>query len=94
LKIDSERLEQMMLDVMQEVQPKVYDLQDHDGKWCRLRITPYRTLDNRIEGVVLTVLNKSDETEDANNGSMVSASAAANSKSSAKKTRRKNNHSQ
>jgi two-component system, chemotaxis family, CheB/CheR fusion protein len=57
LKIDVSNLEQMMLDVMQEVQAKQYQVQDHEGKWCSLRITPYRTLDNRIDGVVLTVVD-------------------------------------
>ena len=57
LKIDVSNLEQMMLDVIQEVQPKTSKVQDHEGNWCSLRITPYRTLDNRIDGVVLSVLD-------------------------------------
>jgi two-component system, chemotaxis family, CheB/CheR fusion protein len=60
LKIDAANLEQMMLDVIQEVQPKQYQVQDNDGTWCSLRITPYRTLDNRIDGVVLSVVDKND----------------------------------
>lgn len=59
LKIDVTKLEQMMLDVIQEVQPKQQQVQDNDGNVCTLRITPYRTLDNRIDGVVLTVLDNS-----------------------------------
>jgi two-component system CheB/CheR fusion protein len=59
LKIDGSNLEQMMLDVIQEVQARHYRVQDHEGRWCALRITPYRTMDNRIEGVVLTVLDSS-----------------------------------
>jgi two-component system CheB/CheR fusion protein len=62
LKIDVVNLEQMMLDVMQEVQAKQYRVQDSEGRWNSLRITPYKTLDNRIEGVVLTVVDK-DELE-------------------------------
>jgi two-component system CheB/CheR fusion protein len=94
LKVDSGRLEQMMLDVIQEVQPKIYDVQNQDGKWCRLRITPYRTLDNRIEGVVLTILNKSADTQDDANNGIMSTSAGATSKTSVKKTRKKSNHTQ
>jgi two-component system, chemotaxis family, CheB/CheR fusion protein len=60
LKIDVTNLEQMMLDVIQEVQPKQYKLQDQEGNWCSLRITPYRTLDNRIDGVVLSVVDTSE----------------------------------
>jgi hypothetical protein len=59
LKIEVTNLEQMMLDVIQEVQPKQYHVEDHEGRWCTLRITPYRTLDNRVDGVVLTVLDGS-----------------------------------
>jgi two-component system CheB/CheR fusion protein len=88
LKIDSAKLEQMMLHVMQEVQPTVDDVQDHEGKWCRLRITPYRTLDNRIEGVVLTILNSIGDANDTG------TNASTGVKSSAKKARKKANHSQ
>lgn len=58
LKIDAPKLEEMMLDVIREVQPRQAQVQDHEGKWLILRITPYRTLDNRIDGVVLTVLDR------------------------------------
>lgn len=57
LKIDATNLEQMMLDVIHDVQPKQFQVQDNDGTWFNLRITPYRTLDNRIDGVVLSVLD-------------------------------------
>jgi hypothetical protein len=33
-------------------------VKDQDGKWLVLRITPYRTLDNRIDGAVLTILDR------------------------------------
>jgi two-component system CheB/CheR fusion protein len=58
LKIDAARLEGMMLEVIHEVQPRQAQVQDQEGKWLVLRITPYRTLDNRIEGVVLTILDR------------------------------------
>ncbi len=45
-----------MLDVIQDMQAKQYEVKDEEGTLCRLRINPYRTMDNRIEGVVLTVL--------------------------------------
>ncbi|MBV8674143.1 MAG: PAS domain-containing protein [Acidobacteriaceae bacterium] len=64
LKVDVANLEQMMLDVIKDVQPKHYQVQDQDGHWCSLRITPYRTLDNRIDGVVLTVVDKGTFAED------------------------------
>jgi two-component system CheB/CheR fusion protein len=58
LKLDMGNLEQNMLDVIQQVQSKQFPVQDNDGKWCILRIVPYRTMDNRIDGVVLSVVNQ------------------------------------
>jgi two-component system CheB/CheR fusion protein len=29
----------------------------HDGRWFLMRIMPYRTLENRIDGVVITFSN-------------------------------------
>ena len=58
LKINGMNLEQVMLNVIQEVQPKQVQMQDNDGNWCNLRVTPYRTSDNRIDGVVLSVVDK------------------------------------
>jgi hypothetical protein len=47
-----------MLDVIQQVQSQQLHVQDNDGKWCILRIVPYRTMDTRIDGVVLSVMNE------------------------------------
>jgi two-component system, chemotaxis family, CheB/CheR fusion protein len=58
LKLDLGSLEQNMLDVIQQVQSQQLHVQDSDGKWCILRIVPYRTMDNRIDGVVLSVMNE------------------------------------
>ncbi len=58
LNLEVENLEQMMLDVMQEARSKQYLVQDNAGRWNNLRITPYKTLDNRIDGVVLTLVDK------------------------------------
>jgi two-component system CheB/CheR fusion protein len=58
LKIDMGDLEQNLLDVIQQVQSKQFSVQDNDGRWCILRIVPYRTMDNRIDGVVLSVVGE------------------------------------
>ena len=58
LKIDMGDLEQNLLDVIQQVQSKQFSVQDNDGKWCIMRIVPYRTMDNRIDGVVLSVVTE------------------------------------
>jgi two-component system, chemotaxis family, CheB/CheR fusion protein len=36
---------------------KEMDVRDHQGRWYRLSIRPYRTADNRIEGAVLAVVD-------------------------------------
>jgi two-component system CheB/CheR fusion protein len=58
IRVDTRVLEQSMLDVMQEVQPRHQQVQDDQGNWFSMRITPYRTLDNRIDGVVLTIVDR------------------------------------
>lgn len=58
--IDVPQLERWMLDVMRDVTLKSEQFQMPDGKWYRLRITPYRTLENKIDGVVLTALDIND----------------------------------
>ncbi len=56
LKVDVGNLEQMMLDVISEVRAAQHRVRCSDGRWCDLRLTPYRTADNRIDGLVLNVL--------------------------------------
>jgi two-component system CheB/CheR fusion protein len=50
-------LEHRMLEVIEELQPAEVNVQDGQNRNYRLRITPYRTMDNRIEGVVLSLLD-------------------------------------
>lgn len=57
LKVDAHNLELMMLDVIREVQPKQQRIQDKDGNLNTIRITPYRTMDNHIDGVVMVVVD-------------------------------------
>jgi two-component system CheB/CheR fusion protein len=67
LKVDVRNLEEMMLDVIQRVQPRRDAVQDDAGRVFTMRITPYRTLDNRIDGVVLSVAD-GNSTESAHDG--------------------------
>ncbi|MGC2619551.1 MAG: CheR family methyltransferase, partial [Acidobacteriaceae bacterium] len=68
LTIDTRILEQAMLKVMQDVQPQHNQVEDNEGNRFTLRITPYRTLDNRIDGVVLTVIDRSPNGKDGHDG--------------------------
>ncbi len=43
--------------VLQSLTPRETAVATHDGRWFSVRIMPYRTLDNRIDGVVITFVN-------------------------------------
>jgi two-component system, chemotaxis family, CheB/CheR fusion protein len=60
LQLDLPQLERWMLDVMRDVTMRNEQVQARDGKSYKLRITPYRTLENKIDGVVLTLLDITD----------------------------------
>jgi two-component system, chemotaxis family, CheB/CheR fusion protein len=60
LNLDIPQLERWMLDVMRDIVMRNEQVRTRDGKMYRLRITPYRTLENKIDGVVLTLLDISD----------------------------------
>jgi two-component system, chemotaxis family, CheB/CheR fusion protein len=60
LKFDMPQLERWMLDVMRNVSIRNEHVQGRDGKAYNLRITPYRTLENKVDGVVLALLDMSE----------------------------------
>ncbi len=41
-------------DVLKKLTPKEAEVQTTEGAWYKMRIIPYRTMDNRIDGAVLT----------------------------------------
>lgn len=43
--------------VLQDLSPLEREVQARDGRWYTVRIMPYRTLDNRIDGIVVTFSN-------------------------------------
>ncbi len=55
LNIDVPDLERLILSVIESLQPAARDVRDVQGKWYLLEVRPYRTLDNRIDGVVLAL---------------------------------------
>jgi two-component system CheB/CheR fusion protein len=90
LKLDMGKLEQNMLDVIQQVKSQELKVQNSDGKWCALRIVPYRTMDNRIDGVVLSVMNESSPGKaEAKTGKAVAGSSAHKKKRTSKATARR-----
>lgn len=50
-------LEILVRRVMETLHAEELELQDIEGRWHLLRIRPYRTADNRIEGSVLTLID-------------------------------------
>jgi two-component system CheB/CheR fusion protein len=77
-------LEQVMLDVIRDATRRDYDVGDEktNGRRYRFRFSPYKTLDNRIDGIVLSVIDL---------GQLEGAKAtpgARGAKKSAKKPRR------
>lgn len=60
LNLDLPQLERWMLDVMRDVTMRSEQVEARDGKLYRLRVTPYRTLENKIDGVVVSLLDISD----------------------------------
>jgi two-component system, chemotaxis family, CheB/CheR fusion protein len=60
LNLQIPQLERWMLDVMRDVTMRNEQVKTRDGKVYKLRITPYRTLENKIDGVVVALLDISD----------------------------------
>jgi two-component system CheB/CheR fusion protein len=56
-KLTSERLLEDAQDVLQTLVVKEREVQTVDGSWYDMRIVPYRTAKNTIDGLVLTFLN-------------------------------------
>ena len=57
LKIDLEDLERVLLGVIETLTPWERDIQDSDGHWYSVRILPYRSTDNRIDGAVMAFVD-------------------------------------
>ncbi|MFH1878193.1 MAG: PAS domain-containing protein, partial [Candidatus Omnitrophota bacterium] len=55
--VDIPDAKKMILDVMDSLKLKELEVQDASGKWYSVRIRPYVTLDKKIEGVVITVVD-------------------------------------
>jgi PAS domain S-box-containing protein len=53
-------LESMLADSIDSMSVKEQEVQDREGHWYVLRIRPYRTLDDRIDGAVLVLIDIDD----------------------------------
>jgi two-component system CheB/CheR fusion protein len=50
-------LERLVQGAIQDVAPVEREVQDRGGRWYALRIRPYRTLENRIDGAVVVLVD-------------------------------------
>jgi two-component system CheB/CheR fusion protein len=57
LNLRTGNLESLFQDVLQSLTPCEMEVQDGDGRWYLLRAGPYRTADNRIDGLVVVLVD-------------------------------------
>lgn len=57
LGLEVDDLEQMIRSVIDTLETREIDVRDRSGRWYSIRIRPYKTVDNRIEGAVLAVVD-------------------------------------
>ncbi len=50
-------LEHAILEVMDTVTVKELEVRDREGRWYSLRLRPYRTLENKIDGAVIVIFD-------------------------------------
>jgi two-component system CheB/CheR fusion protein len=55
--IDGANLEQLINECVETISPVEREVRDRQGRWYSLRIRPYRSVDNRIDGAVLALFD-------------------------------------
>ncbi len=58
--VDVPDLEALIGEVIEEIQVRERDVRGRDGRWYTMRVHPYRTADNKIDGAVLVLLDVDD----------------------------------
>lgn len=56
-KLNIKNLEAQISEVIRTLNSTNQEVQDEDGNWYDLRIRPYRTIDNKIDGVVVVLID-------------------------------------
>lgn len=57
LQLSVENIEPILRNVLETLGTQALEVQDRDGKWHLMRVRPYRTSDNKIEGLVLILVD-------------------------------------
>ena len=55
--IDCPELEQLILESIDTISPIEREVRDQTGRWYSLRIRPYKNVENKIDGAVLTIFD-------------------------------------
>ena len=53
-------MEDLIREVIDTVREREREVQDKDGRWYSLRVRPYMTLDNKVDGAVLVLVDIND----------------------------------
>jgi len=61
--VDISNMEERLMRVMDTVMLETLEVRDTAGNWYNLRVRPYKTMDNRIAGVVLVFVGMSSDIE-------------------------------
>jgi two-component system, chemotaxis family, CheB/CheR fusion protein len=57
MNLNVDNLEPVLLEVLETLTAREMEVQDRDGRWHLLRVRPYRTADNKIEGLVVALVD-------------------------------------
>jgi two-component system, chemotaxis family, CheB/CheR fusion protein len=60
LKVPIPDLSRAIEEVIESITAKEFEAQDDDGHWYAVRIRPYKTMDNNIDGVVISIIGIDD----------------------------------
>ncbi|MBI4423329.1 MAG: PAS domain-containing protein [Elusimicrobia bacterium] len=56
-RLDMVHLEELAHEVIESVSIREHDVKDREGRWYSLRIRPYKTTENRIDGAVIVLVD-------------------------------------
>ena len=57
LQLNIENIQPILKEVLDTLETREVEVQDREGRWHLMRVRPYRTSDNKIEGLVLVLLD-------------------------------------
>jgi PAS domain S-box-containing protein len=55
--INVDRMRELALETIDSISVREGDVQDREGRWYSMRVRPYKTTENKIDGVVLTLVD-------------------------------------